>query len=241
MNLKMNIFRIANLGGIIGLLFVCIYSSHAQETGKVQISSLNLEGEIVPFINVIIEGKGFKRELETVGVGDEYENSGLIELPIGIYRITSKNGNYYPFRRSEFLVESGKVIKINVFPVLQVLMQALVLDERGMRDEYQFAPPPKYSSFKVPNTSDTPLDLLIRYDGKQSRKGVIEYTGNQIVGGAMVSYNTLAIYAKRFRFNEKRLRLEAEDNVILEDGKNRISLNKVVVSFENGVPKITQN
>ena len=74
----------------------------AQQTGKVQITSLNLKGEIVPFVDVIIEGNGITRKLSAKGVGDEYENGGLVELPVGVYRITTRKGNYFDFQRAPF-------------------------------------------------------------------------------------------------------------------------------------------
>jgi hypothetical protein len=70
MNLKMTIHRAAQLTVIAGLLLGYLNPSAAQRTGKVQISSLNVKEEIVPFIDIVIEGNGIRRELETVGAGD---------------------------------------------------------------------------------------------------------------------------------------------------------------------------
>jgi hypothetical protein len=205
----------------------------------VKISSLNSNDELVPFLEVIVEGNGLKRTLETTGGGDEYENGGLIHLPPGIYQITTKNYNYYPFRRAPFSVEDGKTLQINVCPILEVLMQALVFDQkRGMHDEYRFARRPKYASFKVANKSTEPLDLLIRYDRQRSRRRMIEFTGNRLIGGAMATQNAIAIYAHRFRYSQRTLLLEAEGGVILEDGTNRTHLKRLVVSFKNGVAEI---
>jgi len=68
MDLKTNISRTAQLTVIVGLLLSYINPSAAQQTGRVQISSLNVKEEIVPFIDVIIEGNGIRRELDSAGV-----------------------------------------------------------------------------------------------------------------------------------------------------------------------------
>src|SRR5215216_7777681 len=117
MNLKTNISRTAHLTVIVGLLLSYINPSAAQQSGKVQISSLNLKEEIVPFIDVIIEGNGIRRELKSMRVGEEYENGGLVELPVGIYRVTSRNSNYFDFRRAPFRVRPGAVTRINAYPL----------------------------------------------------------------------------------------------------------------------------
>jgi hypothetical protein len=233
----MKILTITRFAVLISLTLAQV--AVAQQTGRVKISSLNPSDELVPFLNVIIEGNGLKRTLETIGVGDEYENGGLIDLPPGIYQITTNNCNYYPFQRAPFRVEAGTTLQINVCPVLEVLMQALVIDQkRGMHDEYQFARRPKDASFRVAHTSTEPLDLLIRYDRKHFRRGITEFTGNRIVGGAMATHNAIAIYAHRFRYNQRTSLLEAEGGVILEDGTSRSHLKRLVVSFKNGVPEI---
>ncbi|MDQ3755391.1 MAG: carboxypeptidase-like regulatory domain-containing protein [Acidobacteriota bacterium] len=136
MYLKMNIPRVTNAILFLNVLCIVAHPATAQQMGRVQITSLNARGETVPFIDVVVEGEQINRKLETVGIGDEYENSGLIELPVGVYRVTSRNENYYPFRRAAFRVEAGKILNINVFPPIRVLMQALIVDERGARDEY---------------------------------------------------------------------------------------------------------
>src|SRR4051812_1272679 len=112
MNFKILVSRTARLTVIAALLLNCISPSTAQQLGKVQISSLNVKDEIVPFIDVIIEGNGIRRELVTSGVGDEYENGGLIELPVGTYRVTTRKRTYFDFRRAAFQVRPGTVTKI---------------------------------------------------------------------------------------------------------------------------------
>jgi hypothetical protein len=147
MNGKTDIFRSGQLMVIVGLLLGSISSSAAQQTGKAQITSLNLKDEIVPFIEVVIEGNGITRRLMTKGLGDEYENGGLVELPVGVYSVTTRNGNYFDFRCATFRVEPGTVTKINVYPLLYVRAQMLMSDGS---DRYELAPKPAYDVYKCP-------------------------------------------------------------------------------------------
>ena len=219
------------------------YPSAAQQTGKVHLSSLNLKGEIVPFINIIIEGNGIKRELQSVGTGGEHENRGLVELPVGIYRVTSRNGNYFEFRRAPFRVRSGVVTRINVFPVRLVREQMLMSDGS---DRYVLEPKPSYDLYDVPDGDA--IKMLIRYDKKRRNGKYIDYVGSVLVPhnvaddrAVMVSYDALSIYADKVRFDPKDFTLSAEGDVIVEDGSQRINANKVTVRFNKGAPEIATN
>jgi hypothetical protein len=234
MNLKANISRTAQLTVIAGLL-LSINPLAAQQTGKLQISSLNPSEEIVPFINVLIEGNGIRRELQTIGVGDEYQNGGLVELPAGIYRVSSRDGNYFNFRRAAFRILPGAVTKINVSPLIRVREQRLMGDGS---DRYVFAPKPAYDVYDVPGADDA-ITMLVRYDKKRRGGEYIDYEsrGRHV----MVSYDTLAIYATRIRFDRTKFMLTAEGDVILEDGTRRIKANNVTVRFNKGAPEVATN
>ena len=200
--------------------------------GKVQISSLNVKDEIVPFIDVIIEGNGIRRELKSVGVGEEYENGGLVELPVGAYRITSRNGNYFEFRRAAFQVRPGVVTRINVDPALMVQLQMLMSDGS---DRYVFAPKPAYDEYSVPHGPDQALRMLVRYYKKHTTRDYVDYER------VMVSYDALAAYADRIRFDRKKFTLGADGNVIVEDGTQRVKVKSVTITFNNGAPKVAAN
>ena len=216
----------------------------AQQTGKVQITSLNLNEEIVPFIDVIIEGNGIRRELQSSGAGDVYGNGGVVELPVGIYSITTRNGNYFDFRRAAFRVRPGVVTTINVHPVLLVRMQMLMSDGS---DRYMLAPKPAYDLYSIPHG---PVQMLIRYDKKRKSRDYVDYEGSGLArrGVArpidrvvMVSYDALAIYAAKIRFDRKKFTLTAQGDLTIEDGTQRIKANKVTLRFNNGAPEIATN
>lgn len=239
MNARTYIFPSAQLIVIVGLLLCFINSSAAQQTGKVQISSLNVKGEIVSFIDVIIEGNGIKRELETIGVGDEYENGGLVELPVGIYRITSRNGNYFEFRRAAFRVRPGTMTRINVCPLLYVRMQMLMEDGS---DRYVVAPKPTYDVYHVPHSPDKDISMEVRYGKKRKTGNSVDYESSALADRkVMVSYDALSIYADKLRFDRKQFTLSASGDVIIEDGTQRINANSVTVRFNNGQPEVKTN
>jgi hypothetical protein len=56
-----------------------------------------------------------------------------------------------------------------------------------------------------------------------------------------VSYDALAIYADKVRFNRNALELVAEGNVVIEDGVQRIHKQRVHVRFKKGAPEIDLN
>ena len=228
----MTIFK--RLTFIVGLVLSSIIPAAAQQTGKVQITSLNLKEEIVPFIDVVIEGNGIRRELRTKGVGDEYEHAGLVELPVGIYRVTTRKGVYFDFHRAPFRVQPGTVTNINISPVLHVRTQELMSDGS---DRYLLSPKPAYDVYSVPH-SDNAISIMVRYDKKRKRGEYVDYGGGREV---MVSYDALAIYADKIRFDRKTFTLTASGDVIVEDGTQRIKANSVTVRFKNGTPEVTTN
>lgn len=232
MNAKTNIVRSVPLAVIVGVLLGSINLTAAQQTGRVQITSLNLNDEIMPFIEVLIEGNGIRRELAFKGTGEEYEQGGLVELPVGLYRVTSRNTNYFDFRRASFRIQPGRVTRINVYPLRAVLAQMLTSNGR---DRYLTAPKPRYDLYSVPHGPDKESGMLVRYDKKHKRGEYVNYSE------AMVSYDALAIYAPKIRFDRKQFTLTAEGNVILEDGTQRIKVNSVTVRFKNGAPEVTTN
>lgn len=240
MTVKPNISRSAQLIVIVGLLISFITPSAAQQAGKVQITSLNLKEEIVPFINVVIEGNGIRRELEAKGTGDKYENEGLVELPIGVYRVTSRTMNYFDFRRAAFRVRPGAVTTINVYPLLSVRTQMLMSDGS---DRYVLAPKPAYDFYPIPHGPDKDISMLVRYDKKRKRGAYIDYEGiaNAVDRAVMVSYDAFAIYADKVRFDRKKFTLSAQGNVIIEDGTQRVRANSVTVRFNNGAPEVVTN
>lgn len=217
-----------------------------QPTGKVQFNVLMPNDVLIPFLYAVIEGENIRKEIP-LSVDDIDDKANLVELPAGIYQVSSRNSNYYAFQRAPFRVNAGMVTKINVFPLIRVQVQMLMADGS---DKYEFAPKPKYDSFPVPNSPHPTLTMLIRYDEKRKRRNFIEYTSKvcefrgspeAVVRGIMISYDAFTVYADKVRFDNKTYILEAQGNVVIEDGKQRIKANNAVIKFKDGVPEVIHN
>lgn len=214
--------------------------SNSTSNGKIQFNVLLPNDVLIPFLSVVVEGNSYRKEISLSTV-----KPNSIDVPVGIYRVSSESGNYYyDFQRAAFRVQANTVTKVNIFPLLRVRSQMLMGDGS---DRYEFAPKPKYDSLPVPASPDASLNMLIRYDKKQRVAGSLVYSSNvgEFRGGSsaksrgvMVTYDTFAIYADRVRFDPTAFILYADGNVVVEDGQQRIHANTAVVKFKGGVPEI---
>jgi lipopolysaccharide export system protein LptA len=84
--------------------------------------------------------------------------------------------------------------------------------------------------------------MLIRYGKKRKNGNDVDYESRALADGkVMVSYDALAIYADKIRFDRKKFTLSAQGDVIVEDGTQRIKANSVTVRFNNGAAEVTTN
>lgn len=196
-------------------------------TGRVIISSLDRRDWIVTSLHVLIEGENLKQT---------YASSVeelIVDLPPGTYQISATHTHYYPFRRSPFQIRQGETVRINLFPTLRVLSQALVVDDKGRRDEFEYAPPPEYEMFSLsPNMPQSP-QLQIRFHKQENKRGFTEYSSTSF-NMLMASYGNFAIYADKMRFSKQDLMLEASGNVIFGNGSNRTHHANLRIRFING-------
>jgi hypothetical protein len=218
-------------------------TSSEDSEGQIQFNVQMPNDVLLPNLSVTIEGDHYKKQLE-LNADDVDVKQNLVTLPAGIYRLSSRKGNYYEFRRAPFRVQPGVVTKINVFPLIRVRTQMLMANGS---DQYDFAPQPKYDSFAVRRSSDPALILLIRYDQKYRTDQSIRYSSNVLESrgdprpawrGVMASYDSLSIYADRIRFDSAHDVIYASGHVVLEDGRQRRHAQKLVVKFKNGSSQI---
>jgi hypothetical protein len=220
----------------LALLFIALSGRPAslaasQSSGRLKVTVLDTLGRSVPNISMLIEGNGTKR---TFSSNDDLSHE--FELPGGVYRITSqKDGGYYfQFKRAPFRIVSGHTTLINVIPPLRILAIGTVV---GEKDFVNLAPEPQYRSMAVPHSANPELNLLVQYDHMRDRGNAIEYTGHaRPFSGAIVSYDALSICADWVTIDKGSLRVRAEGNVIIEDGKERVQAKHKVVEFINGIP-----
>lgn len=203
-------------------------SSSDQPMGKVRGTVMDSNGAVIviPKPTIIIEGGQTTKKV----MPDENGNYE-IELPAGIYQISTEIAGFYPFRRAAFRLQPGTSTVINVVPVARYLIRGTTVSANEPIDIP--APSPKYESFSLPQSPAESLDLLIEFDKKRTHNVLIEYDR------ATVSYDVLTIYADKVCFNKKTLRLEASgDRVVVEDGKQRVEVKYVEVEFQAGLPTI---
>lgn len=202
--------------------------------GKVIFSSQDRSDIIFPGLDILVEGQNLKRRY-SLGVAEF-----AVALPPGIYQITATCNNFYPYRRSPLQVKSGEIIRINLLPALRILSVADGIDEKGAFEKYQYAPQVRYESFLSSITSALTPQLLIRFDQRTRRSGYTEYT-SKLNTTLMASYDALSIFADKIRFDEKSAVLEAEGDVVFENGKTRTRHSSLRIRFANGQAVIIPN
>lgn len=165
-----------------------------------------------------------------------------INLPFGIYRITVKSRGFCLARRAAFRIEALKAMRFDFTLVLCPIVNALKIENgryKGETDEYQ--PPFNENEIKLPSSTPA-LKLFVQYGRRIKVGSVLRYEGFMIVGGKFLgvtaSYNQLTVYADRLRFHKKTLRLEAEGNVLLDDGQQRVQGQRAEVMFKAGEPVV---
>lgn len=223
---------------LTSLLFIAVAGRPAPvtapSTGRLKVTLLDTIGRLVPNIPITIEGNGTRHTFLSNG-----DIAHDFELPAGLYRITSQEdagGYYFPFKRAPFQIVSGNTTSINVTPALRILAIGTVLKKK---DLIEMAPEPKYQSLAVPHSANPELSLLVQYDHRRERGDSIQYTDHaRPFSGVMVSYDGLTICADKVTIAKSLLRVRAEGNVIVEDGKQRVQAKRKVLEFRNGVPVI---
>jgi len=192
---------------------------------------------------VILKGKRFEKRVQIDAMGN-YQ----ITVPAGVYRITTEIPDHFPFRRAAFSVQPNESVIINIVPLSRIRAAGTKLTASGLVTEpVALAPVPRYDRFVMPPAAKLSGEMIIRFDKRRRRKGVIEYTF------AQASFDALTVYANVIRFDPKRLVLIAEGGDILtidgkpqddteyssvdiEDGKQSMNVKHAVISLKSGKP-----
>jgi hypothetical protein len=77
-----------------------------------------------------------------------------------------------------------------------------------------------------------PVELMIRHSHRQKSKGILIYRQPHFNYSVEVSYDVLTVYADLVRFDRKRLMLEAEGHVVIDDGNQRQRFTSAEVSLD---------
>ncbi|HEY2974483.1 MAG TPA: carboxypeptidase-like regulatory domain-containing protein [Pyrinomonadaceae bacterium] len=154
-----------------------------------------------------------------------------MKLPAGIYHISTEINGFYPVRRAAFRIQPRTSARINLTPMLRYLVRGTTLSAKHPIDK--LVRPPKYDSFSIPQSSSKLLRLLIQFDKKRQIKDTVEYSD------AVLSYDVVTIYADKIRFNRRSFRVKASgERVVVEDGKQGVSVRAVELQFKAGEPLI---
>lgn len=172
---------------------------------------------------ITLEGEGIRRELTADGNGD-YE----VELPPAQFRISVVTNSWsYPFKRSTFQLKPDEMTLINVVPARRILEVETQVVSNGLLDKVKTITSPRYETFYPLGREKN--DLLVRYAERQEGRDFIQY------GDAMISFDTLSVYAARVKLYKKSFGIEASGNeVFIEDGKKRTRVRRADINFKAG-------
>lgn len=224
------------------LLVIGNAQSSGASSGHVKGTIFDSNGAVATNVKVIFEANDRKHEAVTNQEG-YYE----IELPVGVYHITTRSVGFCAFQRALFRIQPSSDTLMNLTLVVCPKANTLKVDKSGkyVGEEDRYIDPFESESFSVRNESGASLNLLIRYGKRHERKGIVEYQGakalNGIPSGVTVSYDVLTIVADKVRFNKTTLLLEADSNVAVEDGKRRMNFSYAEVNFKSKDPIATLN
>jgi len=200
-----------------------------QPTSKFTVMVMDINDARVVGARVVIEGNRETRTVTTGIAGTTYP----LELPPGIYRIEVSQPGFCRNRRAAFRIRPSIETSVS----LQLIVCPTHLYEKPFSEE----------SFAI-KSSGVSLDLLIQFIEKSSsnRSGsrdLVQYASGKTVfvelPKAVASYDSLTVYALKMRFDPKKLKLEAEGEVVIEDKGRRRAAARAAVDFSANEPAIT--
>src|ERR1043165_171405 len=221
--------------------------------GRLKVTLRNLDDSIIPPNKITVTSP---RVLRTCL--PDAEGSCEFELPAGIYSVSAQRCMWglsdrkrvrecwYRFYRAPFRVMAGHSLWINLLPEDPYLGTYFpgLHSPPGFRKVMRLvADPPKYASIPLTASSPRPaLTLVIQFRDSHPGKGFVQYGSTESVAGkpnVIASYDALTIYADSVRVSRNPLRLRAEGQVVIEDGKQREKARAVEMTFNNGAPVIS--
>jgi len=195
----------------------------------------------LPSTKVVFKGEKFSTTLYTDGAG-AYQAA----LPVGTYTMTVEPSDYrFPvYQRPLFRVGPSMNITIDV----SIPSEVMIGCDIGVRLGQTEPDPDDYVnscggsvSFPVPSQEGTPLEVLIRFGGRElSERGYV-YTAEwnssptHIGTQVFVAYNLFTLLADRVAYDARTGIVEANGHVTAEgaDGKKRRA-DSMTFKIENG-------
>ncbi len=158
---------------------------------------------------VTVTGTGFQK---TTALDDR--GTFRVELPSGLYTITTQIPHTYPLKRAAFRLNPGETATLDLVPRLRVLAIETEVTEEGLKDTQQLAPPSRFEELDV--------------DPKSQMKAIVEFERRDAAGErvvyrqAVLSYDTVTIYADNIAYDKASKGFEATgDRVTVDLGGTR--------------------
>jgi hypothetical protein len=226
-------------------------SSITQKTSQLTGTIVDMNLSRVSGVIVTIEGEGMPRTVTT-----SEDGSYKIDLPIGIYRIKATRPGFCPAHRAPFraLISAHMILNLTLIPCA-IINEITIKNDQYVGEKDGYKDPFKEEVFPLAHPSGAPLELLVRYGSRQSVQSLVEYGGVAVpyeayaetptgsvrrekYQGVTATYDALTIRADRVRLDPKTFRLEAEGNVLIEDGKRCAQATRVVAYLKRDEPLV---
>ena len=205
--------------------------SPAQTKGRINGKVLDLNADPIAFAPITISGETLSKEI----VADEH-GGYEIELPVGLYHISSVVPGFAPFRRASFRIEADTTKTLNLVLTLGGIICAI----GSKKDPYKDGNgPPQYDDVSLSQQPTGEQEVIVRFRLSQEENRIVEYRAGSIDPRVMVSYDVLAIYADKVRLDKTKAIIEAEGRVIVEDGQRRKGAKYVKLEVQGGKVLLT--
>jgi hypothetical protein len=211
------------------IVFDCIFVAaqlKPPQNGKVKgiIYDSNTQ-YIVPSAEVTIEGNEIRRTfLIAMDFNLEYE----LNVPAGIYNITTNQNWLYAVKRASFYVEAGKTKNINLYPSRRIESIASTLDG----EQVAYSAPPEYAFLKIDNSA---ADLLVKFYEQKSGSTTTKYKGAQF------TFDALTVLADEIIYNKKTKTFKFTGDVLIDDNGRRTKAKRAEIRFKNGKTNLSFN
>ncbi|MGH9928100.1 MAG: carboxypeptidase regulatory-like domain-containing protein [Pyrinomonadaceae bacterium] len=224
-------------------------SSTTKVTGELSGTVVDMNEARVSGATVTIEGEALTRAIATAEDG-----TYKIELPVGTYRIKAARTGFCPARRAPFRALSSTSIILNFTLIpCSIVNDITIKNGQYVGETDRYKDPFKEEVFPLVHPSGASLELLVRYGARQENPEIIEYRGTVVsydehadtpTGsirrekylGVTFSYDSLMIRADKVQLDPKTFRLEAEGNVVIEDGKRCVTARRALVDLRTDEP-----
>ncbi len=137
-----------------------------------------------------------------------------MELPPGLYSITTEIPRTYPLKRAAFRLNAGETVTLDLVPRLRILGIETEITDEGMRDSVHQAKPLQHEELDLDPQGR--MRAILEFERREARRKTVTY------GEAVLTYDSVTVYADKIAYNSASKRLEATgDRVVVDSGGTR--------------------